>query len=178
MTLFRGLWPVGLLLLLCVGCARASLRGAVAIEDSRALAGSAREQLVPSDCRDLRNAPAEPPALRIQRVVLSDGREALLELRAGYDTVVVMNAHDEARGRVFQYVSDDGGHGKILHTLLITPTVPGPRMQLADSFELQGSEAEFRASARQSILSCALISSEPPRAAATRTAAEPPTDSR
>ena len=142
---------------LCLGCSGPSLRGAVPLEDSRDFGRAARAELVPSDCKNSRGEPADPPALRVQRVALEGGGEALLELRPGYDSLLVTNAHDEARGRVFQYVSDDGRRGKLLHTLLLTPMVPGPRLELSDSFSAEGSGAEFRATSQRSILSCALV---------------------
>jgi hypothetical protein len=148
---------LGLPFALCLGCAGPSLRGALALEDSRDFARAARAELVPSDCRDARGAPADPPALRVQRVALADGGEALLELRPGYDAVVVTNAHDQARGRVFQYVSNDGRSGQLLHTLLLTPVVPGPRLTLSDVFSLEGSGAAFRATSERPILSCDLV---------------------
>lgn len=156
MAFSRSSRSLGFFFALGVGCGGPSLRGAVAIEESRALAGAARAELLPQNCRDGRGAPADAPALRVQRVVLSDGREALLELRPGYDSVLVTNAHDEARGRVFQYVSDDGQQGKILHVLRMTPTVPGPLLERFDAFEVEGSATDFRATARQAILTCAL----------------------
>lgn len=146
-----------LALTLGTACGGPSLRGAIAIEDGRDFAGAARAELIPSNCRDGRGSPAEAPALRVQRVLLSDGREALLELRPGYDAIVVTNGHDDARGRVFQYISDDGRHRKILHVLSMTPTVPGPRLALVDSFQAAGSDAEFRATFGQPLLACDLV---------------------
>lgn len=168
--------PAALLLALALStaCGGPSLRGAIAIEDGRDFAGAARAELVPSNCRDGRGAPTEAPSLRIQRVLLSDGREALLELRPGYDAVVITNAHDDGHGRVFQYVSDDGRRGKLLHVLHMTPMVPGPRLELSDSFQAPGSDAEFRASFGQPLLACDLVFPAPlAQPARTLTAAPP-----
>jgi hypothetical protein len=96
----------------------------------------------------------------VQRVALADGGEALLELRPGYDAVVVTNAHDEASGRVFQYVSNDGHHADILHTFRLTPLVPGPRLELSDAFTTDSAGAGFRATAKSVILGCDLVFSK------------------
>lgn len=178
MTLLRWSGPIGLSLALGAGCGGPSLRGAIPIEDSREFAGAARAELVPKNCRDGRGAPTEPPALRVQRVLLSDGREALLELRPGYDAVLITNAHDDARGRVFQYVSDDGHQGKILHVLRMTPTLPGPRLELTDSFEAPGSGADFRATTQRPTLGCDLALPAPVAEPASGVTAPPPAGSR
>jgi hypothetical protein len=169
------LWPF---VATCIGCGGPSLRGAVPIEDARDFAQAASAELVPSECRDGRGAPARPPALRVQRVALADAREALLELRPGYDGVVVTNGYDEARGRVFQYVSDDGKQPKLLHTLLLTPTVPGPKLEISDSFTLQGSADDFRGTSRTSLLECALVPAGAVPAAREAPTASPPAGSR
>jgi len=154
---WRGFAAIGSLF--AMGCGGPSLRGALSIENGREPAGAF--QLTPMDCRDERGAPASAPELKIQRVRLEDGQDAVLERRPGYDTVVVTNGYDDAYGRVFQYVSDDGHHHRILHTLRMTPRLSGSRLVLASAFELQGSDSEFRATTRKASLQCELVPMEP-----------------
>jgi hypothetical protein len=150
-------------------CAGPSLQGAILIEPGHDL--GADFWLAPARCRDARGAPAAAPALRVARAVLSDDREVLLERRLGHDTVLVTNSYlvvrgpitsstispPEAPGRVFEYVSDDGSQGKVLHRLHMTPMLFGAHLELADDFELEESPQGFRAKPRRVTLSCALI---------------------
>jgi hypothetical protein len=149
------------------------LRGAVMLENGREPSGPG--QLLPMDCRDGRGAPADAPELSVQRVRLEDGQEAVLELRRGYDTVAITNGYDDAYGRVFQYVSDDGHHNKVLHTVRITPGLSGSRLILASEFDMQGGDAEFRGTARKMALECELAPREAPTERTPSPKAEPPT---
>lgn len=154
------------------GCGGASLQGAIVIEPGRELEGESGTWLSPADCRDARGATAPAPAVRVARVALSDGREALLEQRAGYDTVLITNSHDETSGRVFEYVSDDGHQGKVLHVLRMTPTLPGARLELASDFRTENLAQGFRGVPRGITLSCALVPA--PSGASPPTTAGPP----
>jgi hypothetical protein len=164
------------LLVLLGACAGPSLQGAILIEPGHDL--GANDWLAPADCRDARGAPAAAPALYVARAMLSDGREVLLERRVGYDTVLVTNSYPvvpgrirsstisppEAPGRVFEYVSDDGSQGKVLHVLHMPLIRLGAHLELADEFHIQEKEQGFRATARRITLRCALIPA--PRAGA------------
>ncbi|HWA76167.1 MAG TPA: hypothetical protein VG937_27700 [Polyangiaceae bacterium] len=172
MTPLARVRPIGLAVPLAVSCAGPSLRGAVTLENGREASGPG--QLLPLDCRDGRGAPAAAPELTVQRVRLDDGQEAVLELRRGYDTVAITNGYDDAYGRVFQYVSDDGHHHKVLHTVRITPGLSGSRLILASAFDVQGSDAEFRGTARKVALECELMPREVPNERAPSATAEPP----
>lgn len=161
-----------LLALSSLSCGGASLRGAVLLENGREATGPG--QLMPMDCRDGRGAPAAAPELTVQRVHLEDGEEAVLELRRGYETVAITNGYDDAYGRVFQYISDDGQHHKILHTVRLTPALSGSRLVLANAFDVQGSDAEFRGTPRRVALECELAPREPPTERAPSPTATPP----
>ncbi len=143
-------------LLLVVGCSSAGIDGGHT-EPAAPHALDRIAEYAVSDCRDARGEPVAAPPCRVSRVRLGSGRDALVEERPGYDTLVLDQARAEGKNWVFALTLGDGSGGRVMHELSI-PAAPGRgRFRIADRFEGEAGNAEDPLRATAVALDCALV---------------------
>jgi hypothetical protein len=143
-------------LLLVLGCSSAGIDGG-RTEPARPRALRRIAEYAVSECRDARGKPVAAPPCRVSRVRLENGRDVLVEERAGYDTLVLDEARAEDKSWIFALTLGDGSGGRVMHELSI-PAVSGRgRFRIADRFEGEAGNAEEPLKATAVALDCALV---------------------
>jgi hypothetical protein len=146
-----------------VACSGAEIDGARAVDPSEVPRGKPLARYSPDNCKNARGEPVPAPACEVARLALGRGLEVLVEIRPGYDAVVVTNSHTEGEDRVFQFRTDDASGPDILHELRVpraaeTAAVRG-RLRLSDDFEGELGDDELRPRVKTAVLDCTLVPS-------------------
>ena len=140
-----------------LGCRSAGIDGGRTEPPAPRTPGTALAEYALEDCRDSRGDRVEAPQCRVAHVRLATGREALVEERPGYDTLVLERERTRDGQRIFAITLGDGVGGRVLHELSI-PMKPGNgRFRLADAFEGEAGDAEEPLMASAIALDCALV---------------------
>jgi hypothetical protein len=158
------------LLAFAAGCGGVELRGARAVATGDEPGGRVLGTWVPSDCRDARGAASER-ATRVFLVKPTSGAPVLVEVRDGYDSLVVENAFTHKRERVFQVVAETDAAVLYLHDFRVPVAGTGPgRMATATRWrEVERPDGGFRAYLESPLMTCTLApqtEAEPATAAA------------
>jgi len=106
------------LALLALGCRGPSLTGATAVLPDAVPRTDATMELVPADCRDSAGAPAGS-AVRYRVVSGEDGREVLIEERAGYDSIVIHRRLERTDAVVFEFSGESNAGPELRRTIRI-----------------------------------------------------------
>jgi hypothetical protein len=147
---------------LLAACGGAELEGARAVDPSELPRDEPLARYTPAACKNARGEPVPAPKSDVERVALGRGREVLVEIRPGYDAVVVTNAHVEGNDWVFQFRTDDTSGPSILHELRVPRAEAAPgRLRLSDDFEGEIGDRENRPRVKTAALDCALVPSPP-----------------
>jgi hypothetical protein len=155
---------------LATACGGEELRGGHTVATGDEPGGQVLGSWVPSECRDARGGVSGRPT-RVFLVQPVSGSPVLVEVRDGYDSVVVENSFAENQQRVFQLVAETDSGVIYLHDFRVPATGAGPgRMAAAARWrEVERSDGRFQAYPEAPLVTCTLapqLESEPAAAPA------------
>ena len=151
-------WPSILTAALFVACGGAEIRGGHGAQD-RALSRTTRLfSFVPNDCRDAHESPTTGRSARVDIVRMPSGAAALVELRPGYDALVVENSFLDGKVQVFQAIIQAEDHEPLLHEFRIPELATGiGEVTVSDRFDEESfSSGAFRARGMSLVSRCVL----------------------
>ena len=145
---------------LLAGCSGPALQGADAVLVNELPRGTPVARYTPANCKNARGEPAPAPVMAVERRSLARGREILIELRPGYDAIVVTNAERQGSDSVFRFTSDDDSGPAVLHELRVPvePAAAG-RLRLSDDFEGELGDRASQPRVKTAVLDCTLVPS-------------------
>jgi len=142
---------------LAAGCGGPQLRGGRSVATGDEPGGQVLGSWVPSDCRDARGGVSGRPT-RLFLVQPVSGAPVLVEVRDGYDSVVVENSFAEKQLRIFQLVAETDDGVLYLHDFRVPATGTGSgRMAAAIRWrEVERSDGRFQAYPEGPLVTCTL----------------------
>lgn len=145
-----------------IGCGGAELEGARAVAATELPRGKPLARYTPKNCKNARGEAARAPLSAVERLALEQGGEALVEIRQGFDSIVVTKPRADGKDWVFRFTTDDGSGPPILHELRVPRAPHGPgSLRLSDDFE--GAVGEDTARVKIAVLVCTLVPESGPR---------------
>ena len=152
--------------LLASACDSARIAGGNVVASGTEPAGSLAGAWTPSDCRDARGAPSAVGAGAVKLIRKADGRFVLVETRAGYDSIVVVNSFVRGQDRVFQLALKSAASAPFLREYRVPAARPGPGrfVLVARQWDSRDTDDGFTAWYVKPAVTCALL---PDRAAGT-----------